>query len=356
MFDILLRVLCFLLGAATVYVTLLSAIRTFVLPRSENVFLTRMVHAAVYRLFLLRASRLTTYEARDRFMAYYAPIVLLLLPVVSVFYVMLGYTFMYRAVGVESWEQAFTISGSSLLTLGTVPFTSFPVTLLEFTEAAIGLGLVALLIAYLPTIYSAFSARETAVTLLDVRAGSPPSAVELLARAHRIRGLGALREFWPTWEHWFAEIEESHTSLSALVMLRSPQAERSWVTAAGTVLDAAALYSAVVDAPADPGAQLCLRAGYLALHRIAEFFDFEFNHHPHFPADAISISRAEFDEACAQLTAAGVPLKADRDQAWQDYGGWRVNYDRPLLFIARLTMAPYAPWVSDRSLPRPHAT
>jgi hypothetical protein len=111
-----------------------------------------------------------------------------------------------------------------------------------------------------------------------------------------------------------------------------------------------------VDAPADPGAQLCLRAGYLALHRIAEFFDFEFNHHPHFPADAISISRAEFDEACAQLMAAGVPLKADRDQAWQDYGGWRVNYDRPLLFIARLTMAPYAPWVSDRSLPRPHAT
>jgi hypothetical protein len=118
------------------------------------------------------------------------------------------------------------------------------------------------------------------------------------------------------------------------------------------VLDAAALCCAVVDAPDDPGAQLCIRAGYLALRRIADFFGLEYNHDPHFPADAISISRDEFDEACSRLAEAGVPLKPDRDQAWQDYGGWRVNYDAPLLYLARLTMAPYAPWVSDRSLPR----
>ena len=66
--------------------------------------------------------------------------------------------------------------------------------------------------------------------------------------------------------------------------------------------------------------------------------------------EPISIDRREFDQVCRQLTEAGVPLKADLDQAWRDFAGWRVNYDRVLLSLAALTMAPYAPWSSDRSM------
>jgi hypothetical protein len=70
---------------------------------------------------------------------------------------------------------------------------------------------------------------------------------------------------------------------------------------------------------------------------------------PHFPQDPISISRSEFDAVYDRLAAKGVPLKPDRDQAWLDFAGWRVNYDPVLLALADLTMAPPAPWSSDRS-------
>jgi hypothetical protein len=209
--------------------------------------------------------------------------------------------------------------------------------------------LAALLVSYLPTIYAAFSRRETAVTLLEVRAGAPPSAVEMLKRYNRIHGLDQLRDQWRTWETWFADIEESHTSLAALVFFRSPQPDHSWITAAGAVLDTAALTLAAVDIPNDAQAALCIRAGYLALRHISAFFDISFNPNPHYPDDPISVTRADFDDALAELSQAGVPLKPDREQAWRDFAGWRVNYDRVLLAMCSLTMAPLAPWSSDRA-------
>jgi hypothetical protein len=85
------------------------------------------------------------------------------------------------------------------------------------------------------------------------------------------------------------------------------------------------------------------------LRRIAEFFHIEYNAKPQ-PTDPISLSRVEFDAAYDELAQNGVPLIADRDQAWRDFSGWRVNYDTVLLALAAMTMAPYAPWSSDRSL------
>jgi hypothetical protein len=282
-------------------------------------------------------------------MAMFAPIALLSLPVVWLILASVGYTAMFWAAGVTPLEKAFRLSGSSLLTLGfEVPpdlFTSF----LTFSEATIGLGLVALLLAYLPTMYNAFSKREELVTMLDVRAGTPPSAITLLQRAHRIRGLDYLTELWEQWETWFVDVEESHTSLGALTFFRSPQSERSWITAAGAILDAAALATSVVDIPRTAQAQLCIRAGYLCLCHVADFFRIPYDPEPK-PTDPISITRQEFDEACDELAESGVPLIADRDQAWLDYAGWRVNYDRVLLALATLTVAPYAPWSSDRGI------
>jgi hypothetical protein len=119
-------------------------------------------------------------------------------------------------------------------------------------------------------------------------------------------------------------------------------------------MDAAALTSSTVDVPRDPQAELCIRAGYVALCRIADFFRIPYEAEPD-PTDPISIIREEFDAVYDELAEQGVPLKPDREQAWRDFAGWRVNYDTVLLVLADLIMAPYAPWISDRSLAPPRS-
>lgn len=348
------RALVFFVGATIVFFACASAIRTFVLPRSAREPITTFTFQRSREIFglVIRLLRAETFEQRDAVYALFAPVSLLALPVVWLMLVNIGYTAMFWATGVESWWAAFVDSGSSLLTLGFAPLSAPQTLILAFSEATIGLIMVALLISYLPTIYSAFSQRETAVTMLETRAGAPPWAVTMIIRYQRIGGLSRLALLWQEWEAWFAQVEETHTSLVALVFFRSPHAHRSWVTAAGSVLDAAALMNAVVDAPHDPQSDICLRSGYLALRHIADFFLTPYNENPHYPTDPISISRAEFETACVEMAAAGVPLKADREQAWRDFAGWRVNYDTVLIALAELTLAPYAPWSSDRGLAR----
>ncbi len=346
---IILRVLAFGLGLLIVLSTLASATRTFVLPRSSRDPLSATVFLTTRKVFDFWTRRANSYEARDRTMAFYAPISLLLLPAVWLVIVMIGYMAMYWALGVDQADTIFKVSGSSLLTLGFASVETIPTTILAFSEAAIGLVLVALLIAYLPVMYGAFSKREAAVTMLEVRAGSPPSAIELLLRYQRIGPLDRLNRLWTDWELWFVELEESHTSLAALAFFRSPQPDHSWVTAAGTVLDAAALTAAALDVPRDPQVALTIRAGYIALRHVADFFRIEYDADPA-PGGPISITRPEFDAAYEQLAAGNLPMKADRDAAWRDFVGWRVNYDTVLLALAALTMAPYAPWSSDRGV------
>jgi hypothetical protein len=348
--DTVRDVVLFALGAALIVVVIDSALRTFVLPRGVVVRLTRVVSVAVRRVFDLRLRFARTYEARDRVMALYGPLAMLALVVLWLVLVLAGFTLMFRAVEGVPWDEAILQSGSSLLTVGFVPPIGFWAAVLGFAEAAVGLALLALLIAYLPTIYGAFSRREVLVAHMEVRAGSPPSAVDLVRRAHLIGSLDHLDDLWIEWQRWFGELEETHTSLAFLNFFRSPSPHRSWITASGAVLDAAALVNSTVDVPRQPMASLCIRSGFTALRAIATFFSIP---HPDDPApdDPISITRGEWEQACRDLAAAGVPLRADRDQAWRDFAGWRVNYDQPLVALAGLVVAPYAPWSSDRSIP-----
>ena len=350
----LLEVIVCAAGIALVVLAIMSALRVLVVPRSSRDRVARTVFAAIRRLFDLWALRFSSYEQTDRLMAWYAPSGLLMLVVVWLGMVLVGYAGIFLLLTRDGLHDSFILSGSSLLTLGFAsPGDGVGTTAVSFSEAAIGLILIALLIAYLPALYSTFSRREALVGMLEVRAGSPPSSVELLARYQRIQWLGRLGDLWERWEAWFVELEETHTSLAALNFFRSPRPERSWITAAGTVLDAAALASSTVDIPRDSRADLCIRAGYLALQNIASFFGIPHDAHPR-ADDQISISRAEFDAAYDRLMAANLPLKADRDDCWKHFAGWRVNYDTVLLALAELTAAPYAEWVSDRGpLTRP---
>jgi hypothetical protein len=342
------RVVAFLAGLALAVSVLLSAIRTVVVPRGIANRLTRAVFVLMRRVFWLRANRTKTWEARDHVMASYAPVTLVLLPGVWVLLVLIAFTPMYWAIGVDAWADAIAHSGSALLTLGFASQKTLAVSVLSFVEATLGLGLVALLISFLPTIYSQFSKRESMVALLETRAGSPPSPAGWLERAQRIEWLGRTDDLWGDWESWFIDIEESHPSYPALVFFRSPQPDRSWVTAAGCALDTAAIRASTVDLPRTYQAELMIRSGYLALRRIAAYYDLPFDPDPA-PDAPISVAREEFDAVYDRLAGAGIPLKADRDRCWRDFAGWRVNYDAALLGLAGLVMAPVAPWSSDRS-------
>ena len=343
------QTLIFTAGLITVILTLFSAISTFALPRAARSQLNRIVFGLLRRLFNFLVHLAKTYERRDAIMAYYAPLGLLLLLPTWYLLILLGYAAMYWALGVGDLFAVFRISGSSLFTLGFDISKTPIVTALAFTEAMTGLMLVGLLVAYLPTMYAAFSRREHSVNMMEVRAGSPPSALEMLLRFNRIHGLEKLSDYWKSWEGWFADVEESHTTLSALVFFRSPRPDNSWVTAAGAVLDAAAIVLSAVEIPYDAAAALNLRAGYLTLRRIANYFDIPNPQNPTYPKYSICVAREEFDAVLDQLETAGLPMKTDREQAWHDFAGWRVNYDRALILLCGLVMAPSAMWSGDRA-------
>jgi hypothetical protein len=350
---VILRVAAAVFGAALVLRTLKSAIRTVVLPRAEPSTLARLHFVLLRRLFDAFARPGRPFVVRDRVMAMYAPVALVTLPGVWVAVVIAGFTLVFWGCGVEPFSEAFVTSGSSLTTLGFAAPDSVWLVGVAFVEAGIGLGIVGLMISYLPTIYGAFSRREALVGMLEVRAGLPPSPAELFTRYARIGRLARLEDdVFEKWESWFIDIEESHTSHPSLVFFRSPHPERSWITAAGCVLDSAALRASVLDLPRDARVDVMLRTGFFTLRRIADFFDIPYDSAPA-PDDPISISQREFDLMVVELRAAGVPVKADLDQAWRDFAGWRVNYDVVLVQLAALVMSPPGRWTTDRGVVRP---
>jgi hypothetical protein len=314
--------------------------------------LTRWVYLGVGTLFRLRLRGTRDYRRRDRTMALYAPASLLVLPAIWMGLILVGFAGVIWSLGVHPWQSALLESGSSLFTLGfRLPF-NLATGLVDMTEAGFGLGLLALMISYLPAIYGCYSRRELLVTALETEAGSPPSAAELLGRLQRVDGLPLLDTYWADWTRWFNDLEETHCSTPILVFFRSPAPERSWVTAAGAVLDSAALVAStfeVGERRGVSGAELCIRSGYLALRRIGDYFVMPYDPDPR-PTDPIRVSRAEFDDVCRRLSDAGAKLKDDRDQAWRDFAGWRVCYEAPLLQFASLCMAPWAPWSTDRAV------
>jgi hypothetical protein len=342
------QVMAVLAGVALIAWTLLSAIKTVVVPRAYQSALTRIHFVVLRRVFNLMASPSRSFVDRDRAMALYAPLALVLLPGVWVVLIVAGFTSINWGSGIQPLSEAFVTSGSSLMTLGFVRPEATGRVAIAFVEAGIGLAIVSLMISYLPTIYGSFSRREALVGMLEVRAGLPSSPAELLTRYTRIGWIGQINDdLFKPWEQWFVDVEESHTSHPALVFFRSPHPERSWITAAGCVLDTAAIVSSVIAQPYDARGPVMMRSGFFCLRRIADFFNISYDPNP--AADApISVSRREFDLLCVELEAVGVPLKSDRDQAWRDFAGWRVNYDSVLIGLCSLVMAPPAHWSSDR--------
>ena len=300
------QVVVFVAGLLLAVRALLSAVRTFVVPRGSYDGVSSLMFKVMSRIFRTFARPSDPYPRRDAVMALFAPVSLVLLPIVLLAMVLAGFAAMYWALDPTSIETAARESGSALLTLGFAPIEGWPALLLSFLEAAIGLILVALLIAYLPTMYTAFQRREAFVAKLDVRAGTPASGTELLIRFWSAGLSGALADLWTEGETWFIDLEESHTTLAALPFYRSPRSSRSWITAAGALMDGASLLRSTIDVPIEARADLVITAGFTTLDAIARFFRMPTIARPATAGDPISVTRAEYDAAVDELMARGV--------------------------------------------------
>jgi hypothetical protein len=338
-----LRVASGLFGALLAVAVLDAAVRTFLLPRVASVRLSRGIAIGVGLLFRVLAPSRAAYAQRDRRLAMYPPVLLLSYQATWLGMMLVAFAFLFVGAGAPTLAVGLNLSGSSLFTLGTAAARGPGELALSYGEAAIGLTLLALLIAFIPTIYAAFQRREVSVSRLSVRAGVPATPWGILEIAQSVASYELLDDLWREWEHWFIEVRETHSTLTILNFYRTPIRGQTWVGSATAVLDAASLYNAALDKPASPTAGLCIRSGWLALRGLADYFRIPYPTNPD-SSDTISITREEFEIVLGHLAASGVPLLPDHDAAWLDFVGWRANYDAIIEAFQVLFVSPRSDW------------
>ncbi|MFC0458339.1 hypothetical protein ACFFGR_17595 [Arthrobacter liuii] len=251
-------------------------------------------------------------------------------------------------------QRALTEAGSALFTLGYAPPDEAGNTLLVYLAAFTGLVVIALQVGYLPALYAAFNRRESEVTLLVSRAGSPAWGPELLIRTRfglsTVDTTAELGTLYATWEQWAAEVAESHSTYLTLCTLRSPLPESNWLTALLSVMDSAALQLSL-----SPGiaptlrARLLLRMGFTCLNQIAEALSVPVVEDVD-PDGETELTFSEFSHAVSLLRSAGYPVEHTAEQAWPHFRGWRLNYEAVAYRLAYIIDAPPALWSGPRRL------
>ncbi|HEV2578702.1 MAG TPA: potassium channel family protein [Acidobacteriaceae bacterium] len=314
----------FLLGAV-----MLDSFQTIILPRRPVVRfrLTRGFFLATWIPYTHIMHMVRDRRRREQLFSFYGPLSLLLLFVVWASVLLTGFALIYFGLHMpftDPWHPAttfdrlrscFYVSGSTLFTLGlgdVVP-ASHAARLLVVLEAGTGLGFVALVIGYVPVLYTAFSAREMTVALLDARAGSPPTAGELLLR-HRFEGGDqALTELLAEWERWCASMLETHISYPILCYYRSQHDNQSWLSALTAVLDACALLITAVECSAQRQAQLTFATGRHVLVDIGHVFHREKAEQRLREGGFTRLNDDEFSRLCDLLRGENIALCGDLD-------------------------------------------
>lgn len=369
----------FAAGIALLLSTGLSVVRVLVVPRPPTrEAVSQAVLSGLRAAFRLAARRLGAYEAKDRLLTVAEPAALLGLltwwvgltlvawalilwpAVVGSASAVVGASGTGSAFGsggalgasrltvAGALGRAFEQAGSFMFTLGfALPHRSGTVAV-NLLAAASGVVIVALMIAYLPALYSSFNRREVMVTMLASRAGEPAWGPEVLARHQLVGIMDDLPSFYSDWEAWAADVAESHTNYPSLLWFRSPHPLYSWIVGLLAVLDSAAMYLALSPSRAPSQARLCLRMGFYALREIAQVQGIDYDPDPD-PGDPIELGWEEFRAGVARLSRAGFPAERSPEEAWPHFRGWRVNYERISYALADIVMAPPAPWSGPRN-------
>ena len=344
------RILVIIFGIVLILLVAQDAFETIVLPRR----VTRRIRLArlFYRLtqvgwksvgHLVRSS-----ARRESFRGYLGPLSLLALLVFWAVLFVFGFGLLLWGLATPlnapdkpiSFFTSLYMSGTTFFTLGLGDVTPMPGAgrLLVVIEVALGFIFLALVISYVPIIYQAFSRRELRISLLDSRAGSPPTAVELLRRNHAGKNVEELRMLLHDWEVWCADILESHLSYPILAFYRSQHDQQSWVEALTVILDTCALILTNIDGAPVEAARFTFAMARHAVVDLAQILNTA-------PAPAVNrLSSTEFTHLQDLLAVSGIRLK-EGTTAEQKLAELRETYEPFVSTLAERIQVSLPPWI-----------
>jgi hypothetical protein len=343
-------------GIAAIMSVLADSFQSVVLPRrlTGRFRPTRLFYRAIWPIWKAIAVSLSAGKRREQFLSIFGPLSILVLFAFWAAGLIVGFSLLDLAAAwakpASGSEQDFLtnlyLSGTTFFTLGmgdVTPHTGMG-RLLAVLEAGMGFGFLAGVIGYLPVIYQAFSRREANIVLLDARAGSPPTAAELLRRHAGPQGLEAMRELLHDWERWAADLLESHISYPSVSYFRSQHDNQSWLGALTCILDACALIISGIDGACTRQARLTFAIARHAVVDLAQVF--------YAAPDASTADRmptADLQRLRAALSEAGVPMRSDTP-ANEKLKQLREMYEPYVSSLARFLAVTLPPWIMSKQV------
>jgi hypothetical protein len=345
----------FIAGAALILSVLWDAFETIILPRRvrRRFRLTRLYYRSTWLPWSRFVRSFRGIRRRESLLAFYGPLSLLGLLGIWAFVLVLGFALLQHGVGthlksdgeIPTFGMDLYMSGTTFFTLGlgdVIPVT-WPARLLTVVEAGIGFGFLAIVVGYLPVIYQAFSRREVIISMLDARAGSPPTASELLRR-HVVNGtLDGLDSLLRDWEHWSAELLESHLSYPVLAYFRSQHDNQSWLEALTTVLDASAVVLAGLKGQSFNQARLTFAMARHAVVDLAQVFDTQPDRHKIGRLDSAGLERLH-----STLRAAGLNPEDPDGERLAHFRGLYEPYVHSLSKYLQMTLPTWIPLTTQK--------
>jgi hypothetical protein len=352
----------FAAGVAIFLIVIWDAFEAVILPRrvTRKYRLTRGFYRVTWSIARIISRVFRSRKRRENFLGFYGPSSLLLLIVVWAVGLVFGFGLMQFGAGSavntsvgwsangsgvqSSFGTDFYLSGTTFFTLGmgdVVPRSGLARALVV-TEAGFGFGFLAAIIGYLPFIYGSFSKREVDISLLDSRAGTPPTAGELLRRHAYDGGRDALHDLLKDWELWSAELMESHLSYPVLAFFRSQHDNQSWIASLTCILDACALLKAGIVGPCERQADLTFA---IARHAVVDLSQV-FGTPPHpVPYERLPLEDLRtIRETLAQL---GLRLH-DTEEATRKLAAFRKMYEPYIYALASYLGHTLPPWISTK--------
>jgi hypothetical protein len=342
-----------LAGVLCLVIVLLDAFQTIILPRraAGRLRLTRLFYILTWSPWSFVAMRIRHPRKRETALSFYGPLSLIFLLVVWAFGMVFGFSLLYYALGSPfkdasqplSYLSDIYVSGTNFFTLGLGDITPHSLTAraLSTLEAGTGFGFLAIVMGYFPVLYGAFSRREVNISLLDARAGSPPTAAELMRR-HSFDGAeNALSTLLSEWERWSAELLESHISYTLLCYFRSQHTNQSWIGALTSILDTSALLIAGVQGHEARQAQLTFAMARHAMVDLAQVFSLApVQNAP----DRLPPER--YEQLYQLLCQSGVSVCRD-GHSYERLRDLRALYEGYAASLSEHLCMPLPPWITD---------
>jgi hypothetical protein len=349
-----LEILAVVLGAFLVFAVLWETFETIVLPRrvTRQFRMTRLFYRYSWLPWRALAGIRRNKKKRDAMLSYYGPLSLLMLLAFWAITLVFGFALVHfgdseqmaGAVYPSRFGNALYLSGTTLFTLGlgdVTPASSLGrfVTVLE---GGIGFGFLALVIGYLPVLYQSFSRREVTISLLDARAGSPPTAFELIRRntGPATCDFDALTDVLAHWESWAAELMESHLSYPVLAYFRSQHDNQSWIASLTVILDVCSLAMVGLEGLCQYQARMTFAIARHALVDLSQVFGAA----PEKDGADGRLSLEELALIRQELSASGFQLASD-SAADAELKRLRSLYEPYALALAHHLMLDLPPWI-----------